>query len=688
MFQQAIPKKKKKVFGKKKSPGKKRALDSDSPSPRKRKRKRVKKEPEPPKEPSKYPDTQPYCLKGKNVNFQGDFPDWKPDELRNLVVRCGGKFKGFDKPSMMTHYLITGAGLDLDAQNALENKHKVLVMSLARLLDLLPTLPEQAAPTIRTRKPKTEDLWVDLFNPKSSKDLVGNKTQIKKIQKYLKDWDKMKNQTGKGAKKERACLLSGPPGIGKSSAAHIIAKEMGFEVLEFNASDARGKKALQSQAGAAIMNRSMSEFATLGGRKKPQKPTLIIMDEVDGLSGSDRGGNAQMCQFIKTTKRPIICICNDRQKDSVRTLANYCIDCKFSRPKAEEIAERMYSIAKARGFSVSRETLMDLANGVNRDLRQCLNLLQMWSLDPEDKKFDSREVKNRMQLAKKDLTTNTWEVVPKFWTMHRDVPMKDRIYRGLEWFFVDFGIIPLFVFENYLRVPLKEPEEDVLKNFADAAESMADADLMEARMRKSQDYGVLPAMGTLACTRPAILTGPARGNLMSKRPTFPNWLGKNSSRRKKTGLLTDVCTHMNRHVTGSNSAVLQDYFPLLRKKMSDPILAKGVEGLMPVIEVMKAYGLCREDWDTIVNDLALDLADFIPGEQAEINIKAQIKVKFTKLSREHLVEYNRSSMAPDAGQTSAKSKKNKFIKQKKVPKKKKKRGTKKKATKARRKTKK
>jgi replication factor C subunit 1 len=42
------------------------------------------------------------------------------------------------------------------------------------------------------------------------------------------------------------------------------------------------------------------------------KKSVIIMDEVDGLGGSDRGGIAAIIQIIKKTKTPVICICNDR----------------------------------------------------------------------------------------------------------------------------------------------------------------------------------------------------------------------------------------------------------------------------------------------------------------------------------------------------------------------------------------
>jgi replication factor C subunit 1 len=43
----------------------------------------------------------------------------------------------------------------------------------------------------------------------------------------------------------RALLLSGPPGIGKTSAAHLMAKVAGYTPIELNASDVRSKKLIE-----------------------------------------------------------------------------------------------------------------------------------------------------------------------------------------------------------------------------------------------------------------------------------------------------------------------------------------------------------------------------------------------------------------------------------------------------------
>merc|ERR1712100_771316 len=68
----------------------------------------------------------------------------------------------------------------------------------------------QATNNAERRNTSSNSLWTTLYHPTKSSDLVGNPSKIDKLKKFLAEW---KADT----KKEKAALLSGPPGVGKTS---------------------------------------------------------------------------------------------------------------------------------------------------------------------------------------------------------------------------------------------------------------------------------------------------------------------------------------------------------------------------------------------------------------------------------------------------------------------------------------
>lgn len=74
---------------------------------------------------------------------------------------------------------------------------------------------------------------------------------------------------------------------------------------------------------------------------------VIIMDEVDGVGSGDRGGISALIAVIKKTKVPIICICNDRMNQKLKSLITHCYDLKFGKPSVKAIKDRIANIITA-----------------------------------------------------------------------------------------------------------------------------------------------------------------------------------------------------------------------------------------------------------------------------------------------------------------------------------------------------
>lgn len=65
--------------------------------------------------------------------------------------------------------------------------------------------------------------------------------------------------------------------------------------------------------------------------------SVLVMDEVDGMSAGDRGGVADLIASIKISKIPIICICNDRYSQKLKSLVNYCLLLNFRKPTKQQV---------------------------------------------------------------------------------------------------------------------------------------------------------------------------------------------------------------------------------------------------------------------------------------------------------------------------------------------------------------
>lgn len=199
--------------------------------------------------------------------------------------------------------------------------------------------------------------WTEKYKPTRIQDILGNKETVKKINDWLANWQTnyAKGFEGEGDDMDnwRSILLSGPPGIGKTTTASVVAKINGYEPLEFNASDVRSKKILEASISEMMDNRTMTEFfqpnaknsKTIEPKMLQGKKVVLIMDEVDGMSGGDRGGAVELASMIKKSKIPVICICNDSRSSKVAPLLKVCYEAKYRRTPAAQIRSRILSIA-------------------------------------------------------------------------------------------------------------------------------------------------------------------------------------------------------------------------------------------------------------------------------------------------------------------------------------------------------
>lgn len=73
------------------------------------------------------------------------------------------------------------------------------------------------------------------------------------------------------------------------------------------------------------------------------------------MSAGDRGGVADLIASIKISKIPIICICNDRYSQKLKSLLNYCLPLNFRKPTKQQVHFFLRLIFSASGMLLIQE---------------------------------------------------------------------------------------------------------------------------------------------------------------------------------------------------------------------------------------------------------------------------------------------------------------------------------------------
>ena len=82
-------------------------------------------------------------------------------------------------------------------------------------------------------------IWLEKYRPKKLSEFLGHRSQVDTIKRWIKSFKNNVSTT------KRFLLLYGPPGVGKTTIAHIILNEYGYDVVEFNSSDLRNKEVIK-----------------------------------------------------------------------------------------------------------------------------------------------------------------------------------------------------------------------------------------------------------------------------------------------------------------------------------------------------------------------------------------------------------------------------------------------------------
>ena len=385
--------------------------------------------------------------------------------------------------------------------------------------------------------------WTEKYRPRTLDDVVGNKKAIQSLLLWARAWD-----SGKLPKK-RAIILSGKPGCGKTTVAHALAADLGWGVIELNASDTRNADAIRRIATAGALNQTFTdagEFlrSDFGGRK------LIILDEADHIHGNvDRGGIRTILETIRKTQQPIILIVNDlyqltRHSSSFKTLAQTI---RFQGVGARSIMPVIRRIAMAEHIEIDEQAVEMIAQRTSGDLRSAINDLQALSMGRSYIGEDDVDA-----VGKRDSRVTMYDAI-------RTILKSDNVRaarKAAQEIDEDPEFLLLWLSEN---VPLEYKE---LPDLARGMEAIARADLFLNRARRTQNYRMWAYASDLMSA--GVATAKDREYRFYTQYRFPLWLSTMGRTRALRQTQASLSNKLRKHCHTSSSIARDELIPFYR----------------------------------------------------------------------------------------------------------------------------
>ena len=198
-------------------------------------------------------------------------------------------------------------------------------------------------------------MWSEKYRPQIISDMVGNEEPRTAIMEWFAKWKK-------GTK---PLLLVGPPGIGKTTMAFLVAKQFGYDMIGLNASDVRSKSRINE-----ILMPVLGNVSVLG-------TPMIFVDEVDGLHGrGDYGGATALVDILKEPTVPIVIAANDDTLEKMKNIKKVVKTISFKRIPPRLLRVYLENILKKEDVKLSPGSLIKVISKSRGDIRSMINLTQ------------------------------------------------------------------------------------------------------------------------------------------------------------------------------------------------------------------------------------------------------------------------------------------------------------------------
>ncbi|XP_054805256.1 uncharacterized protein LOC129308225 isoform X1 [Prosopis cineraria] len=446
-----------------------------------------------------------------------------------------------------------------------------------------------------------------------------------------------------GPPEQKILLLCGPPGLGKTTLAHVAASHCGYHVVEVNASDDRSTSTIESKILDVVqMNSVMSD----------SKPKCLVVDEIDGALSDGKGAVEVLLKMVSVEKksdagkenlakeqlgrrsskkghnkaslsRPVICICNDLYAPALRPLRQVAKVHMFVQPTVSRVVSRLKYICNKEGMKANAIALTALAEYTECDIRSCLNTLQFLSKKKET--LNVFDIGSQV-VGRKDMSKNVLDIWKE--VFQRKKIKTERKYDNSMLFEVnslysivssrgDYDLILDGIHENILHLNYHDP---VMQKTVKCLNSLGVSDLLHQYIMRTQQVPLLVYLPPIAITIHRLVAQIQKPNIEWPR----SYQRYRAMMAEKMDILNTwhykIPPYIARHLSASSfvedliSPLLHILSPPTIKPVASQLLSdKEKNDLAQLVSTMVSYSVTYKNMksDMLPNSLRHEVADHL-----------------------------------------------------------------------------
>ena len=293
---------------------------------------------------------------------------------------------------------------------------------------------------------------VDKYKPSKLGEVLVSKEKIFDLKRFVLE--------------KKPVIINGPTGSGKTSLVYALAKDIGYDVFEINASDYRNKGNID-----LIVKPSTLEGSLFG------KGRIVLVDDIEGLSGTkDRGGIQALSKVMQESKWPIVITTSDVYNRKISVLRKKSGLIELEPISSVEIFNILKKICDNENIIYDESALKELSRRAKGDIRAGINDLE--NLASKNKELSKESLENLDDRNKTEGIFSALNLIFKSSEIKNVIDSIDKTDLDLDEAF-------LWIDENLPMQYLKS--KDLYKGY----DNLSKSDVFNGRIRKWQYWRFL-----------------------------------------------------------------------------------------------------------------------------------------------------------------------------------------------------